>query len=123
MTEKLVTAYDAASAIDFCQLLPEIQTVIASVAFQYGDLAVETPNFWAQVTEQRWQDAIENLEDFEDDYEARRDREAYRMFSGLDPLNDTDGMPPEAPLVPLSPANDLVQQSNANQDCGCGGHG
>lgn len=60
----------------FEQLPGEAQTVIASVAFQYGDLATRTPKFWKTVTEQRWQAAINELRNFNDAYGSRRGQEA-----------------------------------------------
>jgi hypothetical protein len=46
------------------------------VAFQYGDLARRTPNFWRQVTEKKWADVIANLRNFGDHYATRRNVEA-----------------------------------------------
>lgn len=51
-------------------------TVIASVAFQYGDLSSRTPNFWNQVTSGDWDSAVANLNDFGDRYSTRRRSEA-----------------------------------------------
>lgn len=51
-------------------------TVIASVAFQYGDLESRTPNFWRQVTTDNWQEAVANLNNFGDKYPTRRKSEA-----------------------------------------------
>jgi len=51
-------------------------TVIASVAFQYGDLSSRTPNFWNQVTSGDWDSAVVNLNDFGDRYSTRRRSEA-----------------------------------------------
>lgn len=53
-----------------------VRTVIASVAFQYGDLASRTPNFWRQVTTGDWQGAYQNLRNFGDNYSTRRNKEA-----------------------------------------------
>ena len=61
---------------DFEQLPSACQTVIASVAFQYGNLATRTPNFWLQVTTGAWQAAIKNLRNFGDNYPSRRHQEA-----------------------------------------------
>ena len=52
------------------------QTAVASVAFQYGDLAKKTPNFWKQVTSGDWGAAKRNLLDFQDKYPTRRKKEA-----------------------------------------------
>jgi hypothetical protein len=46
------------------------------VAFQYGDLAKKTPNFWKQVTSGDWGAAKRNLLDFQDKYPTRRKKEA-----------------------------------------------
>lgn len=82
----LITAYDTAvdkaNAADSCARvhfndLPQaVQTALASANFQYGSLPSKTPNFWKQVTEQRWQDASDNLKKFGDAYPTRRKLEA-----------------------------------------------
>jgi hypothetical protein len=64
------------SAIPFECLADECQTVIMSVAFQYGDLPTRTPNFWRQVTTGDWVGALRNLRDFGDAYPTRRNKEA-----------------------------------------------
>ena len=74
--EKLERLYNNTSDIDFRALPPEAQTVIASVAFQYGNLETRTPNFWRQVTQQDWLAAYRNLRNFGDDYRSRRNLEA-----------------------------------------------
>ena len=59
------------------ELLPSNKaTVIASVAFQYGNLKLKTPKFWAQITSDDWEAAYSNLLDFGDRYPSRRKREA-----------------------------------------------
>lgn len=53
------------------------QTVIASMAFQYGlNLEKATPQFWQQVTTGKWDAALSNLRKFGDDFDKRRNREA-----------------------------------------------
>ncbi|MCP4320493.1 MAG: peptidase [Alteromonadales bacterium] len=64
------------STCSFEQLAAPCQTVIASVAFQYGNLERKTPNFWRQVTERKWTDVIDNLRNFGDRYATRRNLEA-----------------------------------------------
>lgn len=64
------------SMIDWNDLTDQQQTVVASVAFQYGDLPTRTPNFWQQVTSGRWGDAVTNLRSFGDRYPTRRNKEA-----------------------------------------------
>lgn len=60
----------------FEQLPQSVQTAIASISFQYGSLETKTPRFWQQITEQRWQAAIDNLKNFGDAYPSRRKLEA-----------------------------------------------
>ena len=86
LLDRLIAAYDAAVAranlADQCQRvrfddLPRgVQTALASANFQYGSLSVSTPNYWKQVTEQRWQDESDNLRKFGDAYPSRRRLEA-----------------------------------------------
>ncbi|ATB49401.1 pesticin [Corallococcus macrosporus DSM 14697] len=78
-----LNAADGGSRPKFAELPREMQTVIASVGFQYGSLKSETPNFFAQVTEQRWEDAKANLEDFGDRYSTRRGIEAELLGQGI----------------------------------------
>ncbi|GAD61423.1 pesticin C-terminus-like muramidase [Aquipseudomonas alcaligenes] len=74
--ERLAAAYTKASGGDFGALPTAAQTVIASVAFQYGDLASRTPNFWKQVVAHDWAAACANLQNFGDRYATRRRQEA-----------------------------------------------
>lgn len=82
-----LNAADGGSRPKFAELPREMQTVIASVGFQYGSLKTATPNFFAQVTEQRWDDAKANLEDFGDRYPSRRGREADLLGDGIATLS------------------------------------
>ena len=81
----VVTKYDSAVGVSgtFFVLPAEAQTVIASVAFQYGNLATATPIFWAQVTTKDWTGAIANLNDFGDAFDTRRGGEAAILQSAL----------------------------------------
>ena len=73
----LVKRYDAASDRPFKMLEQQAQTVIASVAFQYGvGLATATPMFWRQVIDRDWSAAHANLLNFGDAYGPRRRKEA-----------------------------------------------
>jgi hypothetical protein len=75
--ESLVKRYDASSDRAFRYLPQQAQTVITSVAFQYGaNLAEATPNFWRQVTRRDWKAAHANLMNFGDAYRTRRKKEA-----------------------------------------------
>ena len=68
---------------EFVELPPECQTVIASVAFQYGQLKTQTPKFWYQVTSGDWYGALINLRGFGDRYKTRRNKEADLLESWL----------------------------------------
>lgn len=80
---RLIPKFDAVSSVPFAQLTPQQQTVVASVAFQYGNLADKTPNFWRQITTGDWSGALQNLRNFGDDYGSRRNREADYLESGM----------------------------------------
>ena len=61
---------------DFQDLPSNKQTVLASVAFQYGDLPKKTPKFWKYATSDDWDSVKRELNDFKDDYPTRRRKEA-----------------------------------------------
>ena len=67
----------------FYELPSPCQTVVASVAFQYGNLAERAPIFWQQVTSENWPAAINNLRDFGDAYATRRKQEARLLETWL----------------------------------------
>ena len=81
---KLVSSYRSATASEFNSLPPEAQTVIASVAFQYGNLATRTPSFWKAVTKSDWVGAVNELRNFKDNYPTRRKAEADLLQKALD---------------------------------------
>ncbi len=76
-------AADGGNRQTFEELPQEMQTVIASVHFQYGSLETATPNFFNQVIDQQWDDALANLRDFGDSYSSRRNREADLLARGI----------------------------------------
>lgn len=84
--EQMKVRYDSAAnrgPLSFRQLPKEAATVLMSVAFQYGlNLRSATPSFWSQMVEQRWSDAVQNLENFGDRYSSRRKREA-NLLKGI----------------------------------------
>lgn len=87
---RLVKSWNEADSYDvFERLAEECQTVVASVAFQYGSLEARTPNFWKQVTQGDWPSALDNLRNFGDKYPTRRNKEADLLASWLDknPVN------------------------------------
>lgn len=67
---------NSASTVSFDDLTKEQATVVASVAFQYGNLATETPKFWGYVTSGDWVGAVKELRNFKDDFPSRRNLEA-----------------------------------------------
>jgi hypothetical protein len=67
----------------FDLLTTEQATVVASVAFQYGNLETATPNFWKYVTSNEWQKAYNELMDFGDRYTTRRKEEAKLLLKYL----------------------------------------
>ena len=75
-TKRLIDKYNADSNVKFNCIPSQAQTVIASVEYQYGSAKKGTKNFWRQVTEQSWQEAYDNLMNFQDDYAPRRILEA-----------------------------------------------
>lgn len=82
---KLVVNYDnAVGAGAFYSLPQEAQTSIASVSFQYGNLANSAPTFWGKVVAKDWAGAVSELRNFGDSYPTRRGLEADRLQQGID---------------------------------------
>jgi len=81
-TSNLSQKWKEKTGQDFSELPKNKATVIASVAFQYGDLATKAPNFWGQVTSDDWEGATKNLRDFKDSYGSRRNLEADFFEAG-----------------------------------------
>lgn len=79
----LLADWNKATKTPFHSLSDECQTVVASVAFQYGDLPTRTPNFWRQVTAGDWWGALANLRNFGDRFKTRRNIEADLLESRL----------------------------------------
>jgi len=73
---RLKDDWESASDVAFEDLTKEQATVVASVAFQYGDLPTETPTFWRHVTNGDWDKAEAELRNFGDEYTTRRTAEA-----------------------------------------------
>ena len=71
--------------LPFDGLPDEAQTVICSVAFQYGpNLTRRTPRFWRACAEQRWRDTLIELRAFGDAYPTRRNKEADFLEGSLE---------------------------------------
>jgi hypothetical protein len=67
----------------FEELTPEQQTVLLSVYRQYGNLATETPIFWAAASSGDWDEATAELRDFKGPTQGRRDQEADLLDNGF----------------------------------------
>lgn len=73
-----------ASFATFQQLPAGAQTAILSVGYQYGpNLSAATPNFYSQITNGQWQDAVANLRNFGDDFGPRRNLEADQLEAAI----------------------------------------
>ena len=64
------------STLGFDDLTEAQATVVASVAFQYGNLPTKAPTFWEHVTNGDWDKAEAELRAFGDKYPTRRTAEA-----------------------------------------------
>lgn len=73
----MVIAFNQSSPILFSKIPRCWQTVIASLEFQYGQLHKTCPSFWSWVSNQKWDKALMELQDFGDEYQDRRKAEAY----------------------------------------------
>lgn len=78
---RIADAYEAASGVKFARLPDRAQTVIVSLAFQYGsDLAHRCPRFWRTAIAQDWPAMVRELENFGDAYAPRRLKEANYLM-------------------------------------------
>lgn len=75
--KSLALFYERDSGGYLSELPPAAQTVIASVAYQYGPrLRGECPAFWSTACRMDWQAMESELRDFKDNYTSRRNIEA-----------------------------------------------
>ena len=81
---KLKNKWKKDSGKSFSLLSKEQATVLASVAFQYGDLKTETPTFYRLALAGDWQGVYDELIDFKDNYPTRRKKEAAYLKKYLD---------------------------------------
>lgn len=79
-----------ACGVAFDQLPDAVQTVAASVAFQYGNVQSRCPHFWRALVSQDTSLMVEELDNFGDQYETRRHREAAYLQEHLS-ANDGSG--------------------------------
>lgn len=78
--DELRLAYGASDAACAFDALPDaVQTVIASVHFQYGNLAAKCPHFWATAVAGDWAAMRRELLNFGDHYPTRRGEEAAML--------------------------------------------
>lgn len=70
------------SDVPFESLTPAQQTVLASVAYQYGTIG-RTPRFAQHATTGNWEGAVKELRNFGDKYKSRRNREADLLEQSL----------------------------------------
>jgi Bacterial toxin homologue of phage lysozyme, C-term len=90
MSNALISSYNLDSAeLKFTDLPPEIQNAIASVSYQYGDLATSCPKFWTYITEYRWSEAENELRNFGDKFHSRRELEANLFHKGIEKIEST----------------------------------
>ena len=75
--------YNDNSDFSFSFLDGKKQTVIVSVAYQYGSLKKRCPKFFEAVTKGLWKVAASELDDFGDAYPIRRKKEAALLRSSL----------------------------------------
>ncbi|MDF1793862.1 MAG: pesticin C-terminus-like muramidase [Thalassobaculaceae bacterium] len=80
--EPMISLYNRSLARDrlsFDRLPVEVQTVIASVTWQYGTPLLKTPTFWAHAVDQDWSAALAELRNFKDNHQTRHTKEADYM--------------------------------------------
>jgi hypothetical protein len=81
---QLVPKFDSQSSVPFQQLDPAKQTVLASLAYQYGpDLDQRASSFFKAAVQGQWDRAARVLRNFGDDYPSRRKREAELLHQSL----------------------------------------
>lgn len=81
--EQTASEYNQNSEFVFQDLDREKQTVICSVAFQYGSLKNRCPRFFSQITKGLWKAAVDELDEFGDKYPTRRHKESLLLLSSL----------------------------------------
>ena len=76
-TNEFTNYYNSNTGKDFNNLDDSVQTVAASVGYQYGvDLKNKTPNFWNYLTQENYDGLVSELRNFQDEFPSRRNREA-----------------------------------------------
>jgi len=95
----LRAAYQRATGKPFESLPDAVQTVLASVTFQYGEPWVRCPQFWATAVHGSWLGMVSVLENFGDRYPTRRQQEATYLKNAL-------GVIPKSVQEPLVASED-----------------
>lgn len=91
-TKLLLDDWHKTDAPPFGSIHPALQTVIASVAYQYGDLPTRTPNFWRQATTGDINGMLGNLCNFKDRFPSRRRKEAKYLFDALNAYGEYENL-------------------------------
>lgn len=81
LLNQLAQRYSKAAKATFADLPECMQTVIASVAFQYGDLSKKCPKFWQAATSADRAAIVQELRNFGDRYPTRRNKEAEYLVN------------------------------------------
>ncbi len=84
---------NSVAEIPFNQLSDERQTILASVSYQYGNLAKRTPRFWGYATCGSWTSVVAELRDFGDAFPTRHNREADVLENGFTTTDAGGGVP------------------------------
>ncbi len=80
---KIKSDYEKDSGKSWSALTSNQQTVITSVGFQYGNMKHKTPNFWNGVISNDWKAVTNELNNFGDKYDTRREKEAKLLNSKI----------------------------------------
>lgn len=91
-TELLLDDWHKARGKPFGSIHDALQTVIASVAYQYGDLPTRTPNFWRQATSGDVIGMLSNLCNFGDHFPTRRRKEAQYLYEALNQYGEYESL-------------------------------
>ena len=79
----VINAYEKDSGKNFEDLTSAQQTVITSVAFQHGVETTQTYDFWDQVLDDKWDDAIANLRDWDGTGEPSQTQDRRNLEANL----------------------------------------
>lgn len=83
------THFKQAAGTEFTALPDAVQTVLASVTFQYGSPWARTPKFWGMAVQKDFHGMVLCLKDFGDAYTTRRMKEAVYLDNWLNPGTKT----------------------------------